>query len=76
MKKVIVLTIALVLMSTSAFAVISGSMHDFVNGPGVTFGTDICAPCHTPHNAVGSQARRILGIVFVDGHVAGRRIED
>ncbi len=57
MKKFIVLTIAMLTLTTSsAFAVISGSAHDFVNGPGVTFGTDICAPCHTPHNSYASSA--------------------
>ena len=50
MKKFFALTALLVLLaSTSAFAVISGSSHDF-SGSGWT--TEICAPCHTPHNAV------------------------
>jgi len=57
MKKFLALSAALVLLtSSSAFAVISGSAHDFVNGPGVKFGTDICAPCHTPHNSYAPAA--------------------
>ena len=51
MKKFIVLTIALVFVSTSAFALIANSGHDFTQGT-QTFTNDICAPCHTPHNAV------------------------
>ena len=53
MKKLIVLTIALVFVSTSAFAVISNSLHDFTSQ---TWTNDICAPCHTPHNAVTGAA--------------------
>ncbi|PLX98657.1 MAG: cytochrome C [Desulfuromonas sp.] len=46
MKKFIVLTAALVFMSSSAFALIANSGHDFTG----TFTNDICAPCHVPHN--------------------------
>jgi predicted CXXCH cytochrome family protein len=51
MKKFIVLTVALVFMSTSAFAIIAGSSHDF-NGWAPQNQT--CAPCHTPHNAIST----------------------
>jgi len=53
MKKFFALTAALVFLGAgSSFALISGSLHDFAGGPGYTFDTEICAPCHTPHNAV------------------------
>ncbi|MBE0502343.1 MAG: cytochrome C [Desulfuromonadales bacterium] len=55
MKKFLVLTIALVLMSTSAFAALSGSSHDFTTGA-INFDTEICAPCHTPHNSYAPSA--------------------
>lgn len=49
MKKVL-LTVALVaLMTSSAFAVITGSAHDF---SGAGYGsTELCVFCHTPHNS-------------------------
>lgn len=51
MKKFLALTAALVLLgSTSAFAVISGSSHDFSGAAWNTTG-EICIVCHTPHNA-------------------------
>ena len=50
MKKFFALTALLVLLtSTSAFALISGSSHDFTAS---AWTNDICAPCHTPHNAI------------------------
>lgn len=56
MKKVL-LTAALVVVATSAFAAITGSKHDFsATGSGSAFGsatnagTQICVYCHTPHN--------------------------
>ncbi len=50
MKKFIVLTVALVAMTaSSAFALIASSKHDFTLA-GWT--NEICAPCHTPHNAI------------------------
>jgi len=53
MKKFFALTIALVVLgSGSAFAAISGSSHDFT-ASGWADG-QICAPCHTPHNALSS----------------------
>jgi len=52
MKKFFALTAALVFLGAgSALAFISGSAHDFAGGGTTTFDTDICAPCHTPHNS-------------------------
>jgi len=48
MKKFIVL-VALVLLSSPAFALIGGSSHDF-SGQSWS-GGEICIVCHTPHNA-------------------------
>jgi len=51
MKKFMVLTVALLVLSAgSALAAITGSGHDFTTGTN-SFTTEICAPCHTPHNA-------------------------
>lgn len=57
MKKVL-LSAALVLVATSAFAGITNSKHDFsatgsssAYGNAATAGTQICVYCHTPHNA-------------------------
>jgi len=63
MKKFIVLTAALVLVSSSAFAALSLSAHDF-SASGWT--TQICAPCHTPHNA-GSGAGPLWSHVSANG---------
>jgi len=53
MKKFFALTIALVVLGAgSAFALISGSSHDFSGA--AWSGGEICAPCHTPHNALSS----------------------
>ncbi len=54
MKKFIALTTVLVLMSGGiAFAQISGSLHDFnAWAPN----NELCAPCHTPHNAIADRA--------------------
>jgi predicted CXXCH cytochrome family protein len=48
MKKIIVLLAVMVLMSSSAFAAISGTPHDLstVNATG---SDEICVFCHTPH---------------------------
>lgn len=61
MKKILVATVALSLVATSAFAVIKGSKHDMSSGgAGVAYkGTNnaqdqICVYCHTPHNSVSS----------------------
>ena len=52
MKKLFVFTLS-VLLATSAFAVITGSAHDFqLLG---WSGGEICVPCHTPHNALVPQ---------------------
>jgi len=49
MKKFIALTAALVVLGAgSAFALLSGSAHDFTASLGLA---EICQPCHTPHNA-------------------------
>lgn len=57
MKKFLVLTIALVLMSTSAFAEIALSKHDFGQTGGFNAtSTQICEPCHVPHNASNASA--------------------
>lgn len=56
MKKVL-LSAALVLVATSAFAGITNSKHDFSSTGGsaaynnAAAGTQICIYCHTPHNA-------------------------
>lgn len=47
-----ILSIAL-LVAPSATAAISGSAHDF-SGETWNSGGEICAPCHTPHNALSS----------------------
>jgi predicted CXXCH cytochrome family protein len=52
MKKLLVLSVSL-LLSAGLFAQISGSAHDF-SGYGWS-GGEICAPCHTPHNALTPQ---------------------
>jgi len=49
MKKLLILVCALAL-TFNAFAVITGSAHDF-QAQGWS-GGEICAACHTPHNAV------------------------
>lgn len=49
MKKLLVLTAALTLLASPALAVITGSAHDFQAE--TWSGGEICAPCHTPHNA-------------------------
>lgn len=56
MKKFIVLTAVLVLMSTSAFATIISSAHDFSATAWSNNSTEICQPCHTPHNALQNNA--------------------
>ncbi len=49
MKKVL-LTVAMVaLIASPAFAVISGSAHDFSGAGGFTTNNQICVACHTPH---------------------------
>lgn len=54
MKKFLVLTIALVVLTTSsAFALISGSAHDF---SAETWTDEICNPCHIPHNGAATPA--------------------
>lgn len=55
MKKFLALTAVLILISTSAFALITGSAHDF---QGYTFvnNTQICEPCHVPHGATNATA--------------------
>lgn len=50
MKKFIVLTAMMLLVSTAAFAALSGSAHDLRAMAGVT-NTQMCQPCHVPHNA-------------------------
>jgi len=52
MKKLLVFFVC-ALLSTGLFALITGSAHDF-SGYGWS-GGEICAPCHTPHNAVVPQ---------------------
>jgi predicted CXXCH cytochrome family protein len=52
MKKLLVFFVC-ALLSTGLFAVITGSAHDF-SGYGWS-GGEICAPCHTPHNAITPQ---------------------
>lgn len=59
MKKII-LSVALLLCSTSAFALISGTAHDFAAGgagPGLRQGTSdqTCKYCHVPHNATKNE---------------------
>ena len=50
MKKFFALTALMVLLtSTSAFALIVNSGHDFTS---LGWTNEICAPCHTPHNAI------------------------
>ena len=51
MKKFLVLFLALALVagfSTTSFAVITGSAHDFSGFPNAR--GEICLPCHAPHN--------------------------
>lgn len=55
MKKFIVLTAMMLLVSTAAFAALSGSAHDLRTLTGVT-NTQMCQPCHVPHNAPYSAA--------------------
>ncbi|WP_020675358.1 cytochrome c3 family protein [Geopsychrobacter electrodiphilus] len=50
MKKVLLSAIVAILMASPAFAVITGSAHDF-SGMLPTVTTEICVYCHTPHNA-------------------------
>ncbi|MCF6178202.1 MAG: cytochrome c3 family protein [Geopsychrobacter sp.] len=51
MKKIL-LTIALVaLMTSTAFAAITGSKHDFSGAAYATATGNICIFCHTPHNS-------------------------
>ena len=51
MKKLFV-AFCVLTMATGAFALIDGSGHDFEHaGWNPTAGAEICAPCHTPHNA-------------------------
>jgi len=52
MKKLLVFFVC-VLLSTGLFAQIATSAHDF-SGYGWS-GGEICAPCHTPHNAIVPQ---------------------
>lgn len=50
MKKILLLTVAMVLVASSAFAwTIVGSRHD-LSSSGVASG-QVCVFCHTPHNA-------------------------
>ncbi len=54
MKKIILLTVAMVLVASTVFAwTIVGSRHDLSNA-GVA-GGQVCVFCHTPHNANTSQ---------------------
>lgn len=53
MKKVLVITVVLSMLATSAFAVISNGGHD-LGSAGWRSDTDVtetCVVCHTPHNA-------------------------
>lgn len=49
MKRVLILTAVALLISGTGFAQITGSKHDFSSQGWGT--TEICEPCHTPHNA-------------------------
>jgi predicted CXXCH cytochrome family protein len=49
MKRVLVLAAAVLLISGTGFATITGSSHDF-QADGWNPGGEICQPCHTPHN--------------------------
>jgi hypothetical protein len=51
MKKFITLATVLLLLSTNAaFAAIGGGPHDF-SGWSSNTNSELCVPCHTPHNA-------------------------
>lgn len=55
MKRVLLIVALVALMAGPAFALISGSAHDFRSQTWVT-GNQICQPCHAPHgnqNAAG-----------------------
>ena len=53
MKKVFVLAVLITLVAAgSAMALIANSAHDF--SAQAWAGNEICQPCHTPHNALGS----------------------
>lgn len=52
MKKFLVVCFSVVL-TTSMFAVITGSAHDF-SASGWNTSGEICITCHTPHNAVST----------------------
>ena len=52
MRKFLALCLG-VLFASSLFAVITGSAHDFSGD--LWSGGEICAPCHTPHNAITPQ---------------------
>ena len=52
MKKLFAV-LGVLLLTSGAFAVITGSAHDF-QGYGWS-GGEICVPCHTPHNALVPQ---------------------
>ena len=52
MKKLFAV-LGVLLLTSGAFAVITGSAHDF-QGFGWS-GGEICVPCHTPHNAIVPQ---------------------
>jgi predicted CXXCH cytochrome family protein len=73
MKKLLVLTAALALISTSALAAsIVGTAHD-LSGAGVVVGgdsTELCAYCHTPHNAASGAVGTPLMMRGTAGNVA------
>lgn len=50
MKKALLIAIMTIMMATPAFAIISGSAHDF-SGMVTAVTDEICIYCHTPHNA-------------------------
>jgi len=57
MKKILVISLCMLLAATSAFAVIAGSKHDLTSATYYTGATkSSCAFCHTPHHAVASTA--------------------
>ncbi len=57
MNKVLLVVLGVVFLSAAAsYAGIEGSAHDFSTATNDAWNTDgeICAPCHTPHNAIAS----------------------
>lgn len=72
MKKSLIMAVLIVLIATSAMAVVKGSKHDMIFSGFATGGgnTEVCAFCHTPHGAQTSLTQAPLWNQLPSANVA------